>query len=407
MRVLVISATFPPMQSGGADYAFRYCQQLADAGMDVHVVTSAIENVVTSRSMRVYPIMRRWSWAELPRLLKIARCCNPDVVNLHFQGAIYKNHPMVTFAPTLMKRLLPHAKMVTHIESPGGARIEHWPRVTHVVRRAVARWAGTQGVDYGFGTILRDSERIIILSESHRAILAKHFAAAGDKCVLIPPPSILPVCAEVNGQARRRGRQLLQISSDEFLLAYFGYIYPFKGIETLLRAFQIVAQHRTGVRLVLIGGSNEVMLRETNRPNYVQELKDLSQELNIAERVVWTGYYPTESDRASLYLRSADACVLPFDNGVYMNNSSFTSAAAHGLPIITTEGEILESQIINGKNALLCLPQEPQALASAIDWLIDNAELRRRLSDGALELAREWFSWEKATQRTIDTFKEN
>jgi len=370
-------------------------------------VTSGIENVVTSRAMKVYPVMRRWSWAELPRLLKIARRCDPDVVNLHFQGAIYNDHPMITFAPTFMKKLRPKAKAVTHIEYPGGVHIERSPRSTRAVRRAVTHWAGVRDVDYGFGTILRDSDRIIILSDTHRAILEKHLAAVGDKCVLIPPPPIMPMCAERNGQARGRGRQMLQVSPHEFLIAYFGYIYPFKGIETLLRAFHIVARQRADVRLVLIGGSNEVMLRETNRPHYVQELKDLSQELNIAEKVIWTGYYPTGSDHASLYLRSADACVLPFDGGVYMNNSSFTAAAAHGLPIVTTKGEIAEPQIVGGKNVLLCPPKEPQSLASAIDSLISNSELRRQLSDGALELAREWFSWDEAIKRTVRTFRED
>ena len=47
----------------------------------------------------------------------------------------------------------------------------------------------------------------------------------------------------------------------------------------------------------------------------------------------------------TLYLCAADICVLPFNVGVRLNNSSFAAAAAHGLPIVTTRGEMLESAL--------------------------------------------------------------
>jgi len=75
------------------------------------------------------------------------------------------------------------------------------------------------------------------------------------------------------------------------------------------------------------------------------------------------------------------------------------------LPIITTKGEILEFPFIDQKNVLLCPPKDPKLLAVAIDSLISNAELRARLHTGSLRLAHEWFSWDKALQRTIEAFK--
>jgi glycosyltransferase involved in cell wall biosynthesis len=37
----------------------------------------------------------------------------------------------------------------------------------------------------------------------------------------------------------------------------------------------------------------------------------------------------------------------------------------------------------------------------AIEVLIEQPHVRKRLADGALRLAREWFSWERAIERTI------
>jgi glycosyltransferase involved in cell wall biosynthesis len=39
----------------------------------------------------------------------------------------------------------------------------------------------------------------------------------------------------------------------------------------------------------------------------------------------------------------------------------------------------------------------------AIELLIDQPHFRKRLADGALQLAQEWFSWERAIKRTIET----
>jgi len=373
--------------------------------VEIHVVTSHIENVVTDPRMRVYPLMRHWSWLEMPRLLHVVRRCRPAVIDLHFSSLIYNKHPAVTFLPTVLKRLIPNLRVITHIE--GINSVGRLPLLTRAIRKAFTYWVGTRNVDYDYGTILRDSDRIIVLSDFHRLILSEHLAGVEGKCVLIPPPPIMPMSMEANGAARRRGREALRVAPDEFLIAYYGYLGPGKGIETLFEALHLIAQHQKKIRLVAVGGSNEIVLKEVNRPHYVQELQDLSERLGIADRITWTGYYPTDSDQASLYLRGADVCVLPFDAGVYLNNSSFTAAAAHGLPIITTRGEIVESPFIDRKNVLLCPPQEPRTLAAAINSLISSPELRQQLGTGALEMAREWFSWDKAVDRTIEVFRDD
>jgi polysaccharide biosynthesis protein PslF len=404
MNVLLITATFPPMKSGGAELAFWLCQHLADSGSGVHVVTSQIEGIKVDPRVRVHPVMRRWSWSEMPHLLRVARRCDPDVVNLHFTGPIYNYHPMVTFMPTILKRLIPNVRVVTNIECPDGARIDALPWASRAVWEVVARLVRPRDVDHYYGTLLRDSDRIVVLSDTHRLSLSQHLPGVSDKCVLNPPPPAITMSAEKCGTARCRGRKMLGVSDGEFLISYFGYIYPRKGVETLFKALALVAQQRVNVRLVMIGSGNEVILRECGRPNYVEELKCLSEELGIADRIIWTGYYPSDSDCASLYLRGTDMCVLPFDSGVYLNNSSFTASAAHGLPIVTTRGEVLEPQFVDGENVLLCPPGDPEALAAAIVSLIDEPALRQHLSKGALEMAREWFCDGKVMERTIEAF---
>jgi rhamnosyl/mannosyltransferase len=163
---------------------------------------------------------------------------------------------------------------------------------------------------------------------------------------------------------------------------------------------------RRQVRLVIVGG---IVQHPSSRDyavcqSYEEQIKALAVELGVAERVVWTGHCPSTEDQGSIYLRSADVCVLPFDHGVYLNNSSFSAAVTHGLAVVTTKGDKVEGPIVHERNVFLCPPKDPVAMATALIMLIDNPTLRRRLQEGARDLAREWFSWDTVIQRISASF---
>ena len=160
--------------------------------------------------------------------------------------------------------------------------------------------------------------------------------------------------------ARRQGREKLGVEDDHIVITYFGYIYPTKGVETLFKAFKLVVQERPNARLVLVGGT----LEWPTHPTYTEELQALPSKLGIEGKITRVGEYAWDSPDASLYLRASDICALPFDGGVSLNNSSFAVAATHGLPVVTTRGDVLEQPIVNERNVLLCSPKSPEELAT-------------------------------------------
>ena len=456
MKLLMITA-FPPMKAPEADHAFHLAEHLAGHALDVHVVTTKDSIAVSHSGITVHPIMRDWSWSDFPRLVKCMTRCSPDAILLVYIGWIYNYHPMLTFVPTVAKTFLPHVRFVTLFEGAGGAfsyppsllgraarkgrelwknvdndfgtrprpyrlvrvvrkgmelwagrkngnlnfrTLLNWPYpLVRVVRKGMELWAGRKNTDFNFGTLLRDSDRIIAVSDQTRAGLAERFSGVNSKSVLIPAPPIMRMCPENDGEGRRLRREALGLRPNDFLVVYFGYIYPGKGVETLLKAFRIVSAQRGNVRLLMVGGSMEF----PNSPSYSQEIRGMPKQLGIDDRVAWTGEYAWDSDEASGYLRAADVCVLPFDMGVSVHNSSFAAAAAHGLAIITTRGETLEEPFVHQQNVLLCPPRDPEAMAAAIETLMDGPDIRKRLQRGACELAREWFSWERVIERTVST----
>ena len=405
MKVLIISAAFPPMQAGETTNAVLLCEHLADQGLEVHVLTTSGNGGTSNPSIQVHACMRDWSWSDVPRFVKILKRCSPDAVLLMHIGWIYNHHPMITFAPTISKKLLPRVPFVTRFENPIGAPPPRRPSIlTRAFRKGIMRWLRVKDAGYNFGTLLRDSSCLIVLSERHRQHVANREPGIVRKSVLIPPPPNMRLCSGNNGTTRKRGRETLGVKPDDFLVSYLGYIYSGKGVETLLRAFALVRNQRSNVGLVMIGGG--IDSRFSGGSSYIQELHELSRQLGLDSKIKWTGEYAWDTDEASVYLRAADVCVLPFDTGVQLNNSSFAAAAAHGLPIITTRGATLEQPFIHQENVFLCAPKSPEAMAAAIKTVMDNPDLRARLRKGSLKLAEERFSWESAIERTIGTFSQ-
>jgi FkbM family methyltransferase len=400
MKVLIISA-FPPDPAPEANHALHISEHLAQSGLDVDVLCKTGSIAGTQNNIAVHPVIDDWTWSSLPRLARCMRRCRPDVVLLLYIGWVYNHQPLITFLPTICKAILPGVPCFTQFENIDTG---FPPRsfLTRALRNAMALWAGGKDVHRLFGTLLRDSARIIVLSSPHRARLAAHCPEIEDKSVIMPPPPLIRFCQDPV-TARRQARATIGAADGDFVLVYWGYVYPGKGVETLLEAFRIVYNGNRKIRLVIVGGSLEFPTGPISCGDYFQMVRELPERLGIAQRVTWTGHFDWDSDTGSRYLHAGDACVLPFDYGVTLNNSSLAAASTHGLPVIATNLPVGRDEgLEHGRNIYLCPPQDARALAEAIELVSDSADLRERLRLGILALARDWHDWNTMTRRLVE-----
>jgi glycosyltransferase involved in cell wall biosynthesis len=370
------------------------CNRLVARGYEIDILTSR-GNVprFPTPGIRVHDTMETWGWPELPRLALWLRRIRPDAVFMRYSGWIYRHHPMMTFAPTVSRMLVPRAPFTTEFDNVL-AELD-FPQRWRVVRRIGA--SVMRRGDPRFGTMLNHSHVVIVLSEHHARVLESRCPGLVKRMTLVPPPPILNMSLD-DSATRERTRQRLGVRAQDKLLGYFGYLYPGKGVETLLEAFKLVCARRTDCRLAIMGPLSD-------GDPYQQKLRQIASQSACADRIIFTGGYAAESDEGSAYLRTLDICVLPLDIGVQLNNSSLAGAVAHQLPVITTRGKAPERPFLDGQNMLMCPPKDPTAMAHAIERLLDDEDLRRTLSQGAAALAREWFSWDTAINRTLKALK--
>lgn len=405
MRILFIGPLPPvPGKSPESEHNYRFLEHLAHAGLEMHVLTEAGAVVADQPNITTYPVMNSWGWDELPLLLEVVRGCEPDVVLLCYLCSNYNGQALITFAPTLTKALRPDARFLTLVQYPQGPDFcDRGSPPAELVRRAFIRWAGPAGLDDEYGALLRDSDRLLLVGDFHRAKLRELDPTVDDKAVMVTIGPLITITPADDGTIRQQTRAELGVGLDEELLIYFGYIYAGKGIDTLLRAYARLRERRPGVRLALVGGTS---IEQPERPNYVQEMLDLSAELRLAEDVIWLGEFDWCSDLPSRCLRAADLCVLPFERGLGTNNSSFSSAAVHGLPVVATRGMATGSHFVDGQNVLTCSPHDPEALATVLETALNDPDLRARLGQGAYALVQEQFSWDRIIADTVNLLNE-
>jgi glycosyltransferase involved in cell wall biosynthesis len=69
---------------------------------------------------------------------------------------------------------------------------------------------------------------------------------------------------------------------------------------------------------------------------------------------------------------------------------ALVEAMAAGVPVVTTPVGGIPELVRDGENGVLVPSDEPRALAGAVDGLLRDAGLRKRLGNGALASAREY-----------------
>jgi glycosyltransferase involved in cell wall biosynthesis len=81
-------------------------------------------------------------------------------------------------------------------------------------------------------------------------------------------------------------------------------------------------------------------------------------------------------------------------------------AMAHGRPVVATAVGGLLDAVEDGVTGLQVPPRDPAALRAAIETLLADATLRRTLGGAAREVARERYSWQAATDATIEAYRD-
>lgn len=143
----------------------------------------------------------------------------------------------------------------------------------------------------------------------------------------------------------------------------------------------------------------------------VLDLLDAAQGLNLVvagdgplrDRVPSARGFVPHDELHRLYARAA-VVVCPSRREGF--GVACLEAMAHGRAVVATRVGGLQDLVVDGETGIVVPPRDPAALRFALDRLLADPELRRRLGAAGRDRARKKFSWEQVTDATLAAYTE-
>lgn len=226
-------------------------------------------------------------------------------------------------------------------------------------------------------------DRVVCVSEQVAAFCAGRIGLSPEKAVVIPNGVDFPdLDALMDKEIARRS---LGLPIDKLLIGTVARLDPVKRLDVLLEALAALDD----AHAVVVGyGSEE------------QRLKELADTLGLGARVRFVGY----QQDVWPWLAACDVFALSSDWEGMPN--AVLEAMGAGLPVAATAAGGTKDVVVDGVTGLLSPPGDPEALAAALQRLIQDADLRRSLGEVGQKRAREGFSARQMVKRTQALYAE-
>lgn len=322
-------------------------QEVVD-GVPVRRVSSAGQLM----ALPMAPTLPFWFWSG-------ARCA--DIVDYHYP------FPLVDLAASLW--FPADTALVVHWHSDIVAQRRTGRLLTPFIRRC-----------------LRRAERIIVATPFHieQSPILREFR---NKCEVVPY-GIDAAAWAVLGPEQRERIERLRNCQPRLVLAV-GRLVPYKGFENLIRAMSQVDG-----QLTIVGTGP---LRN--------ELQQLAEQLGVESRVTFED--DTTADKLKTLMHACRMLVLPSVG----RNEAFgmvqLEAMACAKPVVNTSVHGGVAWVArNGQEGLTVPPNDVEALTRAINTLLDDPVMARRLGEQGYARVHREFTLERFSERTLSVYRE-
>lgn len=217
----------------------------------------------------------------------------------------------------------------------------------------------------------------------HLIVHAERLRAAVVRRHRMPPATVhvIPHVAIGSANGRPAGED------DGRTVLFFGRIWPYKGLDHLIRAEPLISARVTDVRFVIAGRGEDfaryrAMMRDPDRFTVINE-------------------FVSSERRAQLFAEAA-VVVLPYVEA--SQSGVIPIAYAHEKPVVATSVGGLPEAVEDGRTGFVVPPRDERALADAVVQLLEDRRLRRAMgAAGRRKLEDEW-SPAKVAEATLRVY---
>lgn len=304
---------------------------------------------------RKYRIWDLRNLVTLCEILNKIRKINPDII--HFPGGKPVWFPLVY--PILRKRY--PLVMTVHEPVPKyGAPSMKW----------YEQFVINMNLSYG--------DAIIVTGEKLKEATVRYRRVEREKLFSIP----LGVYAIFGKSAKK------ETTEEVNTILFFGKIYPYKGLDYLIKAEPIISKEIADIKIIIAGKG--------------EDFSKYKRMMRSQKKFEIYNYYVSFEEAAELFQR-ASVVVLPYIRG--SQSGVVSTAYAFGKPVITTKVGSIPEIVENRKTGIIVPPRDVNALSNAIVKLLRNKELREEMRRNIQKKVEKELSWERIAKETVGVYR--
>ncbi len=228
----------------------------------------------------------------------------------------------------------------------------------------------------------RFADRIIAVTQGIKDYLIQRYKARPEKIEVISngvniskfKPPVLP----------QKGKTVY--------LGFAGHLVPWAGLDYLLRGLKIIRKSFPEVHVLIVGDGPGRKI-----------LEDLMVELNLSDAVHLYGMVKPEQvpDLLNRFFIGYIPAIRSRNARIGISPIKLFEYLACGIPVIASDIHGMEI-ISENKVGFVIEPESTEALIEATWRLLHDRNLHREMSDRAVKLVREKYTWEKTTERILE-----
>jgi glycosyltransferase involved in cell wall biosynthesis len=344
---------------GGAKQVAYLLEGLRRYGVESLLVcppNSAIGQVVGEMGIRVQelPLRGDHDLVFIWRLLRLIKLERPELVHLHSRRG-------ADTLGALAARL-------------AGTKVVLSRRVDNPESRFVVKWK------------YRLYDRVITISQGIAKVLLEEGLPV-EKLVCVR--SAVDVDALQGSCDRVWFRENFGLNEGDQVIAVVAQLIPRKGHRVLLQSLPGLIVRYPELRVLIFG-----------RGPLQQEIANLIEEMGLENRIILAGF---RNDLPRI-LPCLDLLVHPaLMEGLGI---ALLQAASCGLPIIASHAGGMPEVVEDGVNGRLVPPGDVAALSDALEQLLSNKDLRRRMGEAGRQKMRREFSLEHMVEGNLRVYRE-
>jgi len=239
-----------------------------------------------------------------------------------------------------------------------------------------------------FLELYRMVDRLICHSDHIRARLVAEFSMPEEKVSVIPHGPFFYDMPAASSDMPPGFEQ----KPGTVLVLWQGIIFPYKGIDLLLRAWQRVEAHDGDCRLAIVG---------TGAPELLEEIREQVKSLGL-KRVQLEPRFVSARELVALY-RAADVVVYPYR--AITTSGALATGLALGKTIVASDLPVFREILTDRESALLVDPEDADVFADALTSLVQDAGLRERLAGAVRAMDFGEQSWTSIAKKTVQAYE--